>query len=308
MEQYTSDMQPACFGRFVMGIPRDSTAWNGRAEYVFAGFEVDDKPKTLAQFNLAVDWKLEELKKKASDAERAMFHSGETLSPDVRIVSRYIHDRLSYFHPTAYVYRDGTTITVEGVDIDKKEEYENGFKEKLVELLPRLKALPRNAMPQEAGFCMVGAYIAGSSQQGGENAGFGINIKDHDDVTFSVTTTVIDAPRGQPMLVDREASIVKQMGSMMLGVTTLRKRKFQMNGQEAQEWSVAAHDKEGISYQFLIEVRGVPNSASQPEMNIEMNVGGYGPGGWHAASLSEGQAMALWDALLDGIKLRPGAL
>ena len=39
MEQYIEDMQPVCFGRFMMGIPRNSTAWNGLAEYVFANFE-----------------------------------------------------------------------------------------------------------------------------------------------------------------------------------------------------------------------------------------------------------------------------
>ena len=307
MEQYIEDMQPVCFGRFMMGIPRNSTAWNGLAEYVFANFEVDEKKRTLAQFNLTVDWKLEELKK-TSGAARAMFHSEETLSPDVRIANEYAGELIDYFSPIAYVYRDGTTITIKGADVEKKEDYERKFKAKLIELLLRLKALPHNVLPQEAGFCMVGAYIAGPNQVEGEIADFGIDLKDHDDVTFNVRTTVIDAPRLHPMLVDREGSIVKQMGTMMSGVKTLRKRKFQINGQEAQEWSISTRDKEGVSYQFLIEVRGVPKSASQPEMHIEMNVGGYGPGGWHAASLSEGQAMALWDALLDSIKLRPGAL
>ena len=169
MEQYIEDMQPVCFGRFMMGIPRNSTAWNGLAEYVFANFEVDEKKRTLAQFNLTVDWKLEELKK-TSGAARAMFHSEETLSPDVRIANEYAGELIDYFSPIAYVYRDGTTITIKGADVEKKEDYERKFKAKLIELLLRLKALPHNVLPQEAGFCMVGAYIAGPSQVEGEIA------------------------------------------------------------------------------------------------------------------------------------------
>ena len=307
MDKYTKDMRRVCFGRFVMDMPEQAEPKNGQMGYVFAEFQIDDKPKNLAQFNLAVGYKIEDLKKKAPYVERPMYYFDEAVGHSVRIVNQYTDERGDYFTPKAFVFLDGTTIQIEGVETNKREKYEQGFRAKLLDLLPRLKKLPEGEMPKEPGFCMVGAYIAGTNKNG-ENADLVMSLKGHPDFSFGVRTTVIDLARSEPMLIDREASIVSQMGAMIKGVKTLRKRKFKINGQEAQEWSVALPDARGVEYKLHVEVRGVPNSSDQPEMDISMSVGGNGAEGWVPASLSEGEALALWDALLNSIKLRPGAL
>lgn len=306
MEQYTKDMRSVCFGRFVMDVPQQAELTNGQMGYVFAEFQIDDKLKNLTQFNLAVDFKIEDLKKKAPYVERPMYYFDEMVGPSVRIVNQFTDERGDYFTPKAFVFLDGATIQIEGAETNKKEKYEQGFKAKLLDLLPRLRKLPEGEMPKEPGFCMVGAYVAGMNKNG-ENADLVLSLKGHPDFSFGVRTTVIDRARSEPMLIDREAGIVSQMGSLMKGVKTLRKRKFQINGQEAQEWSVALPEARGVEYKFHVEVRGVPNSSDQPEMDISMSVGGDGVRGWVPASLSEAEALAVWDALLNSIKLRPGA-
>jgi hypothetical protein len=38
-----------------------------------------------------------------------------------------------------------------------------------------------------------------------------------------------------------------------------------------------------------------------------MEVGGYGEGGYHPPTLTTGEALALWDAVIKTLRPRPGA-
>jgi hypothetical protein len=59
---------------------------------------------------------------------------------------------------------------------------------------------------------------------------------------------------------------------------------------------------------FKPNARDLPNSNATPAITLSLTVGGHGKDGYVAPSSTEGEALALWDAIVKTLRLRPGTI
>jgi len=176
----------------------------------------------------------------------------------------------------------------------------------LLDVAPRMQRRDQWEIPTIPGFCIERGLITGTHEKR-EHSGFGWSLKGHPDVRFSVSIRnnvgTID-----PGVLDREDAINKEWGAIASHISTVRKQRFEIAGMPAQEWSTSATEKNGvISYDFLAEIPGKATGFDAPSIELSMRVGRQGKDSFLPASLTEGEAIALWDAVIKTLRLRPGA-
>ena len=89
----------------------------------------------------------------------------------------------------------------------------------------------------------------------------------------------------------------------------LRKDKMTIGGRPAEEILEAGKDHDKIVRSFTAEtVLSSPSTFAQPLISIDMVMGGQVKNDYRDASLTEAQALALWDAIVKSIRIRPGSL
>ncbi|AJG21858.1 hypothetical protein RR42_s0262 [Cupriavidus basilensis] len=170
-------------------------------------------------------------------------------------------------------------------------------------------------VPTERGFCIPGALIGGPSRnselaeqtivlQPGRASAFVLKMRDAVDV-------------------DQQSSLLKTLPDLRqrLGgqgsVRILREGKRQVAGMEAEEVLFSIRDGGSQLYRFYLLAPGNPDSVAQPHTEIQLRLGsaltyadkdrGVKP---EAVSslVDEAGAIQAWDALLNSMHLRPGAM
>jgi len=170
-------------------------------------------------------------------------------------------------------------------------------------------------VPTERGFCIPGALIGGPSRNSelaeqtivlhpGRASAFVIKMRDAVDV-------------------DQQSSLLKTLPDLRQklraqgSVQILRQGKRQVAGMEAEEVLFSIRKGGSQLYRFYLLAPGVHHSMAQPHTEIQLRLGsaptdaekdrGVKP---EAVSslVDEAGAIQAWDALLNSIRLRPGAI
>ncbi len=129
----------------------------------------------------------------------------------------------------------------------------------------------------------------------------------HPDVRLNimVNSTIVEDDGGLLKRVDGKASLLAS-----LGVTshTLRRGKVSLSQRPAEKLIDSAKDNGKAIRQFDIETTlATPSSIAAPQIHVNMAMGGQVPDGEYVdASLPEGDRLALWDAIVKSVRVRPG--
>jgi Tle cognate immunity protein 4 C-terminal domain len=202
-----------------------------------------------------------------------------------------------------YVARDGGVFFFHtSADADERIRE---FADFLVEIEPKLSILSVGEIPKSPGFCVGEGLIATNPKRGESVRGWSWILPDHPDVSFGLSM-LHNGDKVGPGIVDRESDILREAGKLMKNIRTLRKRRFDLAGMKAQEWSVEITDEQP-QFSFDIEIPGKPNDNANPSIHLGMRVGGNGAKGYEKPTLTKGEALALWDALIQTLRPRPGA-
>jgi len=175
-------------------------------------------------------------------------------------------------------------------------------------LTRNLRSRDPQDIPAEPGFCIDGAYIAGSTFQR-EGFNVGVSFPDHPGAFFSFST---DTGAEEDQLLDRVGGFLAGAAKMVAGLETLRKGQRNIGPISAQEYLVAGSAEGQRAYSFAWESQGKDGSLSEPNITAGLGVlerdadshGNPPP----PAFRSDQEALELWDAIIDSIRLRPGAV
>ncbi|WBG62302.1 MULTISPECIES: T6SS immunity protein Tli4 family protein [Pseudomonas] len=170
-----------------------------------------------------------------------------------------------------------------------------------------LHSLQHREIPSDPGFCIDGAYIAGSTFQR-EGFNVGVTFPNHPGAFFSFST---DTGAEEDQLLDRVGGFLAGAAKMVAGLETLRKGQRNIGPISAQEYLVAGSAEGQRAYSFAWESQGKDGSLSEPNITAGLGVlerdadshGNPPP----PAFRSDQEALELWDAIIDSIRLRPGA-
>ena len=171
--------------------------------------------------------------------------------------------------------------------------------------LLRLRA--ENEVPTEPGACIEGGFVAWQPEF--ERASLGVRLKEFPDVHFSIEVSknqdyLVESSALEPLLNRAE----KDGGSWYSRIKFFRRGPRQLgnwNGFEALARK-PAQEKSTESHEFAFVSLGALRDSLQPELNIKLDTGVKADQTASVKpSLTDEEAVALWDKLTTSIRVRP---
>lgn len=316
MKTFTENMTTHCVGRFLIDAPIGADTGEGSYGFQIAAI------KPIQKSTQPVEDRVQRLDRELAGrvAAQATWKSGygkpldpaQVFSPRPEVRSiRYgkpDSDDESSDKMDGYVVRPGGMFVFNTSAI--ADERVKEFNDFLTEIAPTLSLRENSSIPTQRGFCFDDGFIAMNPKRG-ESVEWGWSLPGHPKVYFGLSARTNDDKVG-PGVLDREAGILKEIqaavGADAMGtLRTLRKRRFDLNGMAAQEWLTEITD-DAPEYQFDLEIPGKPNDLGNPRFSLSLKVGGSSIKGHVKPSLTTGEAIALWDAVIQTLRLRPGAV
>ena len=309
-------------GRHLIDIPAEAKV-DFAQSYRGAGADVEVSPSSLFQARTLVRERVEEL-------QGTMHLEGGTL------LERYVE---SQSLPNTWILYRWEDRTFKGsslqVDIDayhwkEKPGAQNPFARNaylfkfdrighaietemirdqadIEDLLRRVRIRDNHEIPTEPGFCMAYSFIPGEAPKGihSEGSTISFSVPGHPDnfVRFN-TQMVNDATAAGEKLLDRIKRVNSDPVFSGLTVKKLRAGERTVGDYKGQECLEMTKEKGLWNMQFQWEYNGFGDRWDYPAMSLELT-NSRKEGGTAPLSMKEEEAMALWDAMVDSIRLRP---
>lgn len=166
-------------------------------------------------------------------------------------------------------------------------------------------------LPHKPGFCVEGGMFADSGKPPvREGFTLVVSFTDHPDVRFIIDASAIDqVDKDEPSLrfrVDSELGILRASVSH---VHVLERGELTAAGQHGYQIALSAPNDllpNTVVRKFFWSADGVPNDVTRPFMEIDLTIQPTDQG--KTTITSDAEAKALWKQLLQGIRIRPGAV
>lgn len=316
MNTFTQNMQTYCVGRFLIGAPQEATPREGT--YGFRIAEIRPAQKST----VPVDERLRGLDRALAERVSAQLTwkdgYGDPMGP-AQVFKPEFNIRSIWFGKAGAGYKDSDRMEGFVVRPDGNFEFETNattvkrvqeFNDLLIEIAPTLSVRHNNVIPTQSGFCFSNGFAALHPKHG-EGVEWGWALSSYPGVRFGLriksNTDIL-----KEGILDREAGILKSI-EQALGkeapstIQTLRKRRFDLDGMAAQEWLKELRGP-STEYEFTLDIPGKPNDLANPFITLSLRVGDLNKKGDVKPSLTPGEAIALWDAVIQTLRLRPGAV
>lgn len=312
------NMKPHCVGRYLIDMP-DGTKIRGST--TVQGVDIEAQAMSRAEYQHQLDERAAALKAIKSRF-KFLYADGEVLGKDTRyfislgdpeelsdgprVIEAYKWDRgyriklqVRASDWTNSIYKDEPLYKndPEKTDVPQKSRLVFG-------LLEKVRGRAEDEIPNEPGTCFVGGYLPGNAQASERiDANFLLAEYPNVGITFSTDTDIQESTT----LLQRDDQIVKAVHQMH-GGKTLRKGTVDLSGWKVEEWLLDTPTSSGGRGKiFYLEGNSTTGSAQAPYVALELRQEDSAMAMKDKAapaSLSESQALALWDAV--SRTLRPG--
>jgi len=306
-----------CFGRFIVDVPATATiAWGGSDIPLGVTIYPDgaDKVKGLAlKF-------IDELK-----SEKAINHDDvplllsvdEMAEPEGKIVTGYedfqsINDlKINGYFKTN---NDGIVI-----DSRPLKPYKDRAIGKIKSIARRLRPLAENEIPAEPGNCIENFFLPDSpddeKNHPGELISIGFRLKDFPDAHLSISVAPSNPHDPEGDSLQRQWKRIKEDPASPEEKEALAKIKyFRESPRQIHDWKtgyevlVRNPDEEKVHsyHDFQVKFIGVPHDPYKPYADIQFQTGvANNAAGATKASLTDEEAIAVWDKITSTIRVRP---
>jgi hypothetical protein len=306
-----------CFGRYALEVPEEaeiiwgSSSFPSRIESIGGG---------LAASKRHVVDDLAKLKWNDHTAEITYNGAGPIVgSWQIRYYEGETGKEMGLHYFKTYVNKGEFTFILRG-SIGKKETEEAAAARQALRA-ESLRLRGRDDVPVEPGYCVENAFMPSNLYSDQEMVSVGIRLPSLPDVTFSISSNKDaygDYPpeefektqRAKLSLLARIRDAQQAQGILYPSRTVLREGKRDVQHWRGEESLIKRKDG---THDFEWALVGNPRDIANPsEFDAQMytKVEHNTVGAAKAASLSDEEAVALWDKLLSGLKFRvkvPGA-
>lgn len=306
-----------CFGRFMVDVPATAViAWGGSDVPLGVTIHPDgvDKVKVLAQ-KFIDDLKSE--KAINHDDVPLLLSVEDMVEPEGKIVTGYedfqsINDLKinGYFK-----------LNKDGIVIDSRPL--RPYKERAIgtikSIARRLRQRSETEIPTEPGNCIENFFLPDSpddeKNHPGELVSIGFRLKEFPDAHFSIRTHPSNPHDPESTSLKRQWQRVIEAPGTPEEKNALAKIKyFRQSPREIHDWKTGYElllrnpDEEGVHSYHDFEVRftGVPHDPYKPYVDIQFQTGVVdNTAGATKASLTDEEAIAVWDKITSTIRVRP---
>ncbi|AZG15331.1 hypothetical protein EHF44_10715 [Cupriavidus pauculus] len=160
-------------------------------------------------------------------------------------------------------------------------------------------------VPEGIGFVVDDAVLA-EDRFNSESWRMTIQLHGKPDVFFELTSYA--RRRVAPGLRERAGGIVAGLLGTVAGFARLRDRARPVGPIQADEILLASTQDGKRGYGFKWEAPGKEYSLAEPNLNASLRVGESAYATNRESFATDEEALELWDAVIDSIRLRPGAV
>jgi hypothetical protein len=301
-------MKPICVGRFLIDIPADAeVSYRGA---MIAGWTIATYDETDEQFASRVEKKGAQLA--AEKNERGMPNLESTHQVD----KNGVHGKIHVFgrewirglptEPLSESVRVEAMIRVQKHSFNLTREFGNdGYLKKLAGLVTQFRSREENEIPSEAGYCFDGGFITEPiTVEQTERTTMFVGLNGHTDVSIALSMIAgITTPRTL-LQRDAESTTISENRSRF---HTFRRGPRPLHGELGEEVLERVHEFNGnYGHSFMWElIHNKTDNVFTPLMSFELSTGHGQPGTTVDSSLTDAEALALWDKMLSSLRVRP---
>lgn len=313
IDQFFLKTKPVCFGRFVMDVPITAEVVPGPQAF---GPNIESLPNGVQSLARRAKAKREEIQAKTNTIERSeviALNEGPTpsswtlqywKSDTAKEVGLETIEGFLAGAPHGFIYRTATTENQTKSEALKKIFY----------VATHLRSRDPQQVPAEPGVCLDMGFIADDSGQFQEIFGIGLRFPGLSDVSFSLSSNK-DAQQGDSFEdrraeAKRAAFMVAPLATLFNKVKTLREGKLKVQQGQGSEalFRRPMEEGEGAWHEFQFEYVGKRFDHHNPSWDAALFTGvAHNQAGSKPSSLTDEEAIALWDRLMSSVRLRvPG--
>lgn len=299
-----------CFGRFVMDVPVTAVAAPGPQAF---GPDIESLPNGAGSLVRIARARRDEISAKALTIDKAeviSFVGGPTSGSWVLtyweddIAKKVGVQRATGFlaaGPHAFIYPDKTGGKEKPEDLQRNIRY----------VATHLRARDPQDVPEEPGVCLEAGFISDDSGKFQEIFGIGLRFPELPDASFSVSSNK-DAQQGDSFEdrraeAKRAAFMVAPLATLFNKVKTLREGKLKVQQGQGSEalFRRPMEEGEGVWHEFQFEYVGKRFDHRNPSWDATLFTGvAHNRAGSKPSSLTDEEAIALWDRLMSSVRLR----
>ena len=296
-----------CFGHFVVEVPSTATVVRG-PEHVnspityFPGESEKLEQRVAAQL-VEVEKDRDYLRKGSEFVERDSLFG--------KVIDGVLPGQKLVFGSKDHVFYSIDSFVPIGKDLfvqhnDGALSKEDGIKS-LNTVASHLRLRSEDEVPTEAGTCIDGGFVSWQPEYARDS--LGVRLKEFPDVHFSIQAIknleyVIESSALEPRLKRAEA---------VGGIWYSRVKFFRRGPRQLGDWNgfealarKPAQENKSESHEFAFVSLGAPNAPLQPQFDIKLDTGVKDDETASVKpSLTDEEAVALWDKLIGSIRVRP---
>lgn len=306
-----------CFGRYAIEVPEEAQIIEGEATF---GVSIESIDGGIEKAKRVAEEKIAKLKWENNTADITYSGPGPIENSwQMRYYESESAKKYALYFFETYISKGNLTFVLG--DSAQEGETESMAIARQGEQAKRLRLRAAEEVPTEPGFCIQHGFMPGDRSDGQETISAGIYLPSLPDVTFSISSNK-DAyadydkaefeqmKRDELPLLARVKSAQKTQGAAYPKRDVLREGKRDVQHWKGEESLIRRPDG---THDFEWAFVGTPQDVANPsEFGVAMftKVAHNTVGAAKKASVSDDEAVALWDKLLSGLKFRvkvPGA-
>lgn len=192
-----------------------------------------------------------------------------------------------------------------GVSFKLKADYlDADHVPELAQIIKQLRSHAEHEVPAEPGFCFERNLIADPLTAGQNEATVAfIGLADHPDLSIALRTSAGIKPDRTLLQRDAANDTVQEHS---WAFHSLRRGERMVNGMRGEELMYRVRERSAVTgHDFEWEAFSKVDSVFTPSLALEMSTGHGRPGQPVQASLTDAEAIALWDKMLSSLRVRP---
>jgi len=329
----TTHMKTICVGRLLIDVPAESTITMG--EFIVDDVSIDVEPNvTQGQFVQRMRDRWQEANAWVPDSidHRYLHKPAERIEPTENGVIfmwgerniSFDDKRPQYVHDTeGYLWRDGTLYTFEK-DLNSEKNF--------IAIMKRIRSRPDDVLPTTPGLCNVATFIPDDGVWHSDQIRLNIDVPSLNTSIGIIVQSIDGAPperlldrmdQRAPIATRELAEWAKNHPGEEYGEMKFRwahRLVGRWPGDEVIGGGTDNKGRDGFSTGVTAswEFPGETRSTTMPHIALDMDTNyrttqpphpwGSFPKGVASGQLTETEFFALWDKMVDSLRLRPGAV
>lgn len=304
----TTGTKTHCLGRYLIDLPADAQA---RVSYTFARADVKTHRNiSEEQFERRIAAREVELRNAPHNGGGNLFVERRELSAEQVSLASWFSpaSRLMYrYELFSHLPQERILYVFEGRGSASESALSSAYEYQRT-LAESVRFRTQEEIPTEPGFCIESGLIQ-RSKFNREEVTANIRLREYPSVTLTFMSYVTGNPDRE--LLRRTSTIPPGYEEVAARMQTLRRGDRNLGQVKGQELLVRGDGEGKKAYEFLWESQGEANSLEYPFLSLQLSTTGESDAEGEVIDApfeSNEEAMALWDAILGSLRLRPGAV